>query len=308
MSQLRAIALDVNTVCQLRCEHCYLPSDRTHEVMSPWLMEAVIHSGAQELVVVGMEPFFNRMSTECVERLVNGHSKVSIITNGVNIHNGTDFLSSLHNVDISMDAGPKYWDASHHGRGSVGAPPFVVWADRIRTVRSQMRSLYTLNTLSVANCIPERIDDMVEGANAIDADHVMFSIFVKTSDSLSLSPVTLSHALVTLESSQRFRNQAKRAYLIVDRYHLDAEGLSFEQAREMIAKSSIQDQVELLEEYPHDMEIARINTGGLMQTTHDALWGPLSRRSQGVQLKEGDRITSDLLDTLNKRFPYPNGR
>lgn len=308
MRQLQAIALDVNTVCQLWCTHCYLPSNRPHEVLPEWLIEAVIQSETKEVVVVGMEPFFNRKSTECVETLVKGHQRVSVITNGINIDYSVDFLRNLHNVDISMDAGPKYWNSPHRGRGSVGAPPFVQWADRIHTVRKQIRSLYALNTLCNENCVPDRIDDMIEGANAIDADHVMFSIFVKTSDSLSLSPVTLSHALETLESSQGLRNQAKRAYLLIDRYHLDAEGLSLEQAREMIGESSIRDQVELLEEYPHNMGIARINTAGLVQTTHDALWGPLREYQQGIQLKKGDRITSDLLETINKRFPYPDGR
>ncbi len=300
---LKAIAVDINTSCQLSCPHCYLPTNRPHQVALPWLIETMVKSDAEEVVIVGMEPFFNESSIEYVQSLVNQHPKVSVITNGINIHKTSVFLSLLNNVDISMDSGPKYWEASGYGRGTTGAPPFKEWSKNIRKMRSGMSSLCVLNTLFAANCTTKKIEDMIEGARAIDANHIMFSIYVRTERSLRATPVSLERVLEALSMSDIFCNDNK-AYLLIDRYHLDSEGLSLEEAKDMIDTKSLQQKVELLEVYPHNMGIARLNAKGFVQAANDALWGQFGPNPNGMQLKPGEIITEDLLKKILKLFPY----
>lgn len=294
------IALDVNTSCQLKCNHCYLPHGENGKVAEEWLLETIQRSKPEEIVVVGKEPFFSSKSSSLVGWLAKRHPRVSVITNGIGILRAKEFLGALENVDISMDAGSRFWD---NRRGKVGAPPFNTWAEGVQAVREMMRSFFVLHTLSSMNCASEHIDDMIAGAKSVGADQIMFSVFVRTANSLDVKQVALAKILEALEDSNEFMN-TESAYLLVDRYHLDAEGLSFSRARELIAESRLARRVELLEDYPHDMGIVRVSASGLLQTTHDALWGPLRREQQGIQLKPGDTITDELAADLLSRFPY----
>jgi len=297
------IALDINNVCQLRCNHCYLPPDLKHEVTPKWVLDIVVESRPEEIVVVGMEPLFNRQAREAVQWLSHKHPKVSIITNAMNIGGASDFLGQLENVDISMDAGPAHWNDPHHGRGTMGAPNFETWAEGIRKVRHEVKALTVLNTLTVWNVTPEKIDDMMVGARSIGANSVMFSPFVRVSEQLEASNTNLRTILQALACSDLFMMH-RDSVLLVDRYHIDGEGHTYSETEELIRQMGMERKVELLPKYPHKMGIVRLGVTGIAQNTHSALWAPRTGAIRGIQLREGDRITNETITRLNRLFPY----
>ena len=191
---LKRVALTINNVCNLNCPHCYLQyeSEAPGVMMSSRVRERIYSlNGIEMVIIVGMEPFYNKESVKILEEIAETFSsrdvQVNVITNGLNLNLVTDrLINSLSVIDISLDGGRMSYQGYRKGN-----------LDKIvRNVQSLKTRGYTgqLNCLNVINAETiGYIEDVIEVDKEFCFDKIFFSPYIRTlndgSNTVEISPM-----------------------------------------------------------------------------------------------------------------------
>jgi MoaA/NifB/PqqE/SkfB family radical SAM enzyme len=280
---LGTVTLTINSVCNLRCPHCYL-DDENSGTIGEAVIEAVLASSCDHISIVGKEPFANRDSIACVGRIVDRASglgkTVSVITNGLN--GGlvpVEILERLAWIDVSVDGGAESYEQYRGGS----------WARLRRAIKtmhqhgtSDLRVLQTLSRRTVTH-----IDDMVASSRMLGAKLIMFSPYrptrtFGTQSDAPLEPTELVQSLVRYAKDDDIRLSIDSDYAA----HFGDISVAVDRARTLMGERFC---------YVPNDPIRR----GIIRVTHDGkVMSPLRAIHMRDYAQQNMTIGRDTLDTL----------
>ncbi len=234
------VTLMVNSACNLRCKHCYLPAGLANTLLPENVIEWIFTSRRLDAVIlVGMEPLMNslvaRVSHTIGQRCEARNIPFSIITNGMTLTRpfAEPVLRSIAAtggvVDISLDGGPMTYDR----QGGC--------YQRIQSGMQQVLARIPNLQICILNTIwrgwdKERVDDSVAVLDRIPEIHrIQYSLYVdadRIPDARcdNMSPLTAQQAMMLLQTSSRFMEE-NRCVLVLDKYNARAESISIDNVR-----------------------------------------------------------------------------
>ena len=223
------VTLMVNSSCNLRCQHCYLPANRPNILLSKDVIHWVLSSDqVRGVILTGMEPLMNQdvatvssfIGKECCKRGLS----FSVITNGMTLSRSfaqpvlESIVASNGTLDVSLDGGPVFYDRkggdyNHHVNG----------------LSSELSAYQTLH-ICILHTLwkgwsKERVDDSLHILSELPQIHrAQFSLYVDVDPSTDtrsnhcLSLTTLE-AMRLLVSSRQFMSDARCVFLL-DEYNM----------------------------------------------------------------------------------------
>jgi len=212
MEKLRKVALTINNVCNLKCPHCYLQYiDNGNNMISEEVLQKVfLIKDLEVLIVVGMEPFYNRTSVAFLKRIAEHFSSqganVNVISNGLNLNLADDELfQKLSVLDISMDGGEQSY--KHYRGGSY---------EKIMRNLKHVKSVNSSLALNCLNVINKQTIGQLDEILDIQADFtkVYFSPYMETLNQgvVAVDKISVPEILKLLAGSKRFLDDDRATF------------------------------------------------------------------------------------------------
>lgn len=225
----------VNSACNLRCQHCYLPAGQTNILLSDDVIEWVFASQQLDgVLLVGMEPLMNdrvaHVSGSIGQRCRQAGLPLSLITNGMRLSEALaqpvlDTLVATGGVlDVSLDGGPD----TYSRRGGNWARIVHGLCDVV-TRHPQLR-VCILHTMW-QGWSRRRVEDSLRVLDVVPQIHrVQYSLYIDVdgvADGRRERPsqVAMQEALALLAGCQRFMDD-NRCVLVIDEYNARAAGMT----------------------------------------------------------------------------------
>jgi MoaA/NifB/PqqE/SkfB family radical SAM enzyme len=273
---LRLIALTVNNKCNLTCPHCYLKYHGPSGYISERLQTILLAQSFDHLAIVGMEPFVSRDATgrtiELASRAKSVGKTVSAITNGLGLRYLDASAAELFDfVDVSFDGGLETY--SEHRGGSL--KQLLQSLNHVQRYNLRLSALHTLYKQNLGD-----IDDMMTVFRFYDFGKVIFSPYVETlsEGTNEVDRIAVFDILHALSKSRAFLDEAK-AYLLLDRYHLNSEGIPMISAKAEAARQSLIEKVHFVPYTPLQIGSMRVTYDGLIMPPATALHTSLYRQN-----------------------------
>jgi len=264
---LNTVTLTVNDYCNLDCDYCYLRSDSDSAFVGEDVLELLERSDFRHLAIVGKEPLINRrdarLTLQIVERFGVKDISASIITNGIGLKHVTDFPDNLAYIDVSFDGGPETFKAGSR----IDYSELAANIDRLASSGPRMNALQTLYGENL-----DQVDSMMQVREIDGLGVIMFSPYIDTRNygNDGVSKTGLSRLLTVFSESDRFRED-RNSIALIDKFHIEQDGIDFNQIREQIESCGLQDKVRVIEEDPLAYGIVRVTHDGLVLTPEQSL-------------------------------------
>jgi sulfatase maturation enzyme AslB (radical SAM superfamily) len=257
-------------------------------------------SSFRHLAIVGREPLVDETSAaicaSVITKAVDNDISVSLITNGINIPLlPKDVLSGIAFLDISLDGGRIFYP-QYRGVSLASIENSLKWLED--------NDFDNYNALEILNdrTLPH-IDDMMGFATASGFSKIVFSPYIPTDNGAmdEVRFITLKQSLGCLRNSQAFM-KAENAFLMLDIYHCLVEGITLEEAREIVRLEGMLDKVYFVPEDPTVLGVIRVSHDGLVLSSFDALH--TSRyRQKGTPLTELPNLHLHYQKILSRGLP-----
>jgi len=286
--RLQTVTLTINNDCNLSCPHCYLQYQSSNRFIDGETLDSVLKADFKHLVIVGKEPLANQLSVSLVEQAIlrssNSKKTVSLVTNGLGLRLlNFKALKHLDYIDVSFDGGPKSYQ--EYRKGS-----FDSLVSEIRFLET--RGYNHFNALHVLNdATMDFIDDMIEVDMYCHLEKIMFSPYLVTSNfgKNYVNPIKLQTMFEKLSESSRFMN-CKKAFLLLDLFHLLQESMTFDEVEELIARYSISEKIKLIKYDPLEYGIIRVTYDGYVLSPYESMH-TLYYRNSAFRLVQNDLNT-----------------
>jgi len=268
-NKLKTVTLTINNTCNLSCPHCYLQYDKKNFLLKDETIEAVFKSDFEHLAIVGKEPLVNKNSISLLEQLINRCNASgitsSIITNGIGLINlEPKIAAKLSYIDVSFDGGPETY--SKYRKGSFDK---IIKSINYHKSNSNIifNALHTISSNTIKN-----IDDMVKIKDFSNFDKIMFSPYLSTMNfgANTVSIVSMNEIFNVLSKSKLF-NETSNAFLLLDTYHLQQQGISEQNIKNKIVKYNLEDKIILIEKDPLDYGIIRVTFDDYILTPYESI-------------------------------------
>ena len=232
--------------------------------MTENLQEQLFTSEFRHLAIVGKEPLVNRDSILLCEALISRCQMrgitTSLITNGVNLDRlSIESARELAWLDVSLDGGPLTYGS--YRRSSY---PGLIRSLHSKRDNGQLK----INALHVINNITlPHLDDMLQVLSDFPFRTVMFSPYLETrhSGETSVDCVPLHKILDAFSRSQRF-HEATEALLLIDIFHLEEDGITERQCRDLVEQRGLAERVVVIGSDPLEYGILRLTYDALVLT------------------------------------------
>ncbi len=295
---LKVVTLTINNMCNSFCNHCYLNYNSEKLYISESIVEKVLESGAEKIVVVGKEPFYDENSVSLLKYLIKKGKekgkKISVITNGINLDlMEVKNLKKFENLDISI-----------HSSNGLYRKKF-----QFKKIVENMKHLDRegANNVNILSVVDNETIDKVEEIIAFSGQfknvkRVLFSLFLNTERGTPYRVRELDIDFVI----ERFKNcrpfiECANAYLLLDMYHFVDSGVDPEIIDEKVKKSGIEDKVRFIKTPPTLMGVIRVSHDGLLMTSYDALHTANYRKFSIYieKVQSVDRYYNDIVSRFN---------
>ncbi len=290
--QLHTVTLTINNTCNLKCPHCYLQYEGVTGKLSEEDTKRILNSDFRHLAIVGKEPTLN---PELVEKLAIENSKigrkVSIITNGVNLHNlSKQTLTALDYIDISFDGGPETYNQIRMGDFKK------IISSAVQAHEQGTKTINALHTLYAENI--KNIEDMVNIGDLFKFENIVFSPYIPYNhENAKVTRLSLiNEILPALAENTKFMG-SEHTKLLVSR--LDIGQDNTEEFFNEVKRLGVEDKAYYFEN-PLNNGVIRVNYDGLVLAPNDSI-DPTTYRTKGHSINDPKfRNLNDILIQLQK--------
>ncbi len=295
---IRVVTLTINDLCNAFCSHCYLNYNSEKLYVSERIVEKVLESGAEKIVVVGKEPFYDENSVSLLKHLIKkGKEKgkrISVITNGVNLDlMEVENLKKFENLDVSI----------HSSNGLYRKDlQFKKVVENLKKLDRE--NVNNVNILSVVDSETiDEVDGMVVFSRQFkNVKRLLFSLFLNTDRGTSyrVKELDIDFVIERFKNSRPFIDCAN-AYLLLDMYHFVDYGFTPDIIEEKVKKSGIEDKIRFIKTPPTLMGVIRVSHDGLVMTSYDALH-TANYRKFSIKIEKVpslDRYYNDIVSRFN---------
>jgi sulfatase maturation enzyme AslB (radical SAM superfamily) len=298
--KLNTITLTINNDCNLNCPHCYLHCETNKGLISQDTINSVFKSNFKHIAIVGQEPLFNKNSidliTNIAQRAKTKGVSVSIVTNGLNLKKiSKSTIKLIDYIDISFDGGA----ISYENFRKSNFDHVIEGVNYLKDCGlSEINALHT-----ICNSTKDFISDCVSIKDYGYFSNIMFSPYLITDNfgKNTVKPVHLMDLINLLLTNSLFMS-VDEAFLLIDNYHLEQDGILPEEIEYLIAKKKIERKIKLFKHDPIFHGIIRVTYDDLVLSPRNSLHTKLYAKSNCHA--SNSNLDQSYQDMLTKEFDY----
>lgn len=298
--KLHTITLTINNQCNLNCPHCYLHCENDKSLISQETINSIFKAKFKHIAIVGREPLFNQSSIEKINTIVKQAKtrdiSVSIVTNGLNLKKiPKSTIELIDYVDISFDGGEKsYFNFRKSSFSHV--------IDGVNYLKDcGLKEINALHT--ICDSTIDFINDCINIRDYANFSNIMFSPYLITDNfgENTVNPVHLLDLINVLLSNDLFMS-TEEAFLLIDNYHLEQDGILSEQIESLIINNKIEKKLRLFKHDPILHGILRVTYDDLVLSPRNSLHPKLYAESN--YHASNSNIEKYYQEMLKKEFDY----
>lgn len=298
--KLHTITLTINNECNMNCPHCYLHCKTNKGLISQETINSIFKANFKHVAIVGQEPLYNHNSIDKVTAIAKLAKTrgitVSIVTNGLNLKKvPKSTIELIDYVDISFDGGEKSY---YNFRKSS----FSHIIDGVNYLKDcGMKEINALHT--ICDSTKDFISDCINIRDYASFLNIMFSPYLITNNfgRNTVNPLHLMDLINILLSNDLFMSEDE-AFLLIDNYHLEQDGILPEEIESLIARNKIEKKIRLFKHDPILNGILRITYDDLVLSPRNSLHTKLYAESN--YHASNSNIEKCYQDMLIKEFDY----
>lgn len=302
-NNLDTVTITVNNLCNYQCPHCYLQYNSGSQIIHSELIDWIFNSDFKHISVVGQEPLFNQKSIESLHKLVekaHNHSRtISFITNGSRLKKlPGELIPYFDYVDISFDGGFKTYSNNRTGSilSVIDGIEYLV-----KNKLNKINALHTIHSLNIND-----IDDLLSIHSIYNFSTILFSPYLITSNDgkNSVSRLPLKKIIENLSNNSIFRS-LNNVLLLIDKYHIDQDGISFSELNKLTEQSGISDKTLIIPDDPIEHGIIRVTYDNLLLTPENSLH-PSIYKKKGLKIDCQSSLQEMFAQIKEEVFSYAN--
>ena len=298
--KLHTITMTINNECNMSCPHCYLHCKNDNRLIGQETINSIFNAKFKHIAIVGQEPLYNQSSIEKITTIAKQAKirdvSVSIVTNGLNLKKiPKTTIELIDYVDVSFDGGEKSYS-------SFRKSSFSHIIDGVNYLKDcGLKEINALHT--ICDSTIDFISDCINIREFANFSNIMFSPYLITENfgENTVNPVHLLDIINVLLTNDLFMS-TEEAFLLIDNYHLEQDGILPEQIESLIINNKIEKKLRLFKHDPILNGILRITYDDLVLSPRCSLHTKLYSQSNYYASKSN--IEKCYQKLLIKEFDY----